>query len=279
VGWSACSPCNGLGRGRCTLWAGVRLGQNAPARAAAVHSTESSWRHCGSRSRAPASLPSCRSRCRRMPHRPRSSRTPLGLHSSQAVLGATALVVIVLAGAGLAERHQVRQDFEGSDALQSQVASIRLIPASSTLRRGCSRAARRLKVAVYCPTRVPARWSPRICAGCNGTFSATGWFPAPKGYVGQPGEQTGHFTVWAAPPRLIREGYVGCTNGTRSGHLRLARFRMVWITCPEGSTLDSGHIVLQWSRGRWTYALSLHTDTPPNRSILRTVARTVDKVP
>ena len=150
---------------------------------------------------------------------------------------------------------------------------IPLAASPAKLRTGCRRAARRLDVAIYCPTRVPVRWSPlRVCAGCNGTFSATGWFPAPRGYVGQPGESTGHFTVWAAPPAKIRQGYVGCLNGTRSRSTRVGGHTAVWVVCPPGSTLDGGHILLRWSQNGWLYAVSLHTDTAVNRNLLRRIA-------
>jgi hypothetical protein len=211
----------------------------------------------------------------------RSRRTPLGLGARGSLAGAVALLAVtLLADGGLAQSPLAYESPAASGALLRPMAtSIRLVAASSTVRRGCLRAARRLKAAVYCPTRVPAGWSPQICAGCNGTFSATGWFPAPKGYVGQPGERTGHFNVWSSPPRLIREGYVGCANGTRSGaRLRIAHLRMAWIVCPEGSTLDSGHIVLQWSRGQWIYGLSLHSDTSTNRATLRAIARSLVRV-
>jgi hypothetical protein len=216
-----------------------------------------------------------------MPDCSRSDRTPLGLSARRSVVGAAVLFALtLLANGSLAQSRLGPESLAVSRApLRPGVTSIRLVAASSTLRRGCLRAARRLKVAVYCPTSVPAGWSPRICAGCNGTFSASGWFPAPKGYVGQPGERTGHFNIWAAPPRLIREGYVGCSNGARSGaRLRIAHLSMAWIVCPEGSTLDYGHIVLQWSRGRWVYGLSLHSDTSTNRTILRAIARSLVRV-
>ena len=49
---------------------------------------------------------------------------------------------------------------------------------------------------------------------------------------------------------------------------------MTWVTCPSGSTPDAGHVLLQWSRKRWIYALSLHGDTPMNR-LLRAIARSI----
>jgi hypothetical protein len=150
---------------------------------------------------------------------------------------------------------------------------IALAPSPAMLRSSCRRAAHRLNVPIYCPTSVPARWSPaHLCGGCNGTFSATGWFAAPAGYVGQPGENAGHFTVWAAPPAKVRAGYVGCVNRTRSRPTRVGGHAAVWVVCPPGSTLDAGHVLLRWSRHGWLYAVSLHSDTAANRNLLRRIA-------
>jgi len=74
------------------------------------------------------------------------------------------------------------------------------------------------------------------------------------------------------PPKLIRKGYVGCTTGKTFGHVIIARLHMQWVNCPAGSTLDSGHVLLEWSQDTWVYVLSLHSDTRTNRKLLRTMA-------
>ena len=149
---------------------------------------------------------------------------------------------------------------------------IALAPSPAMLRSSCRRAARPPERPIYCPTSVPARWSPaHLCGGCNGTFSATGWFAAPAGYVGQPGENAGHFTVWAAPPAKVRAGYVGCVNRTRSRPTRVGGHAAVWVVCPPGSTLDAGHVLLRW-RGTGGLRGSLHSDTAANRNLLRRIA-------
>lgn len=117
-----------------------------------------------------------------------------------------------------------------------------------------------------------------VCNGCNGTFSATGSFPAPRGYRGVPNEyRTGHFTIWAEPRSLIRQWLVGCP-GKVLGHIRIRGLSMVWSTCPSGSELDAGHVLLEWSRNRWRYALSLHSNTPTNRELLRVMAEHLSEV-
>jgi hypothetical protein len=161
------------------------------------------------------------------------------------------------------------------------LGSIPLVRAPRAVRNACVKAARQLKVGIYCPTLVPVKWGTQmlVCAGCNGTFSATGDFPAPRDYLGPPDEsRAGHFTIWAATASLIQQLFVGCTDGRISGRSRIAGLGMTWIDCPPGSELDSGHILLEWSRGSWIYGLSLHRDTPTNRRLLRVIAAHVVKV-
>jgi hypothetical protein len=98
------------------------------------------------------------------------------------------------------------------------------------------------------------------------------FYPVPRGYIGEPGEGGGHFTIWASPPRLIRDGYVGCTDGRILRHLPIAGLQMTSIYCPPGSELDSGHVLLEWSSEGWVYALSLHSNTTTNRRLLRLIA-------
>ena len=193
---------------------------------------------------------------------------PASAYATQIGLSVVWCLVLFSGGGGSAATSgAVIQLEEGSKA------EIALVAAPVALRRGCLRAARRLGVAVYCPTRVPRGWAPaHLCAGCNGTFSATGWFRAPRGYVGQPGERTGHFTVWAARPAQVRQGYVGCVDGTMAGRVRVGGHAALWVVCPPGSTLDAGHVLLRWSRREWLYAVSLHADTAVNRSLLRRIA-------
>lgn len=116
----------------------------------------------------------------------------------------------------------------------------------------------------------------QACADCNGTFSATGSFPAPRGYRGVE-YRTGHFTIWAEPQRLVQQWLVGCPDKVL-GHIRIRRLSMVWTTCPSGSELDAGHVLLEWSRNRWRYALSLHSNTPTNRQLLRVMAENLIEV-
>jgi hypothetical protein len=107
----------------------------------------------------------------------------------------------------------------------------------------------------------------------------SGWFPAPESYVGQLYEPTGHLNVWAATKKLARLGYVGCTDwGKRAGTTRVLGMRAAWISCPQASSLDGGHVVLQWWIRDWTYGVSLHSNTPVNRRLARAIAARLVRV-
>lgn len=187
-----------------------------------------------------------------------------------------AVVAGVLACAGCAA-----SGHEASKANRYAVDGVRLVRAPPAVRATCMTASRRLRVVIFCPTRVPPKWGTQIevCTGCNGTFSATGSFHGPRDYVGVPGAPGwGHLTVWAATQRLIDQGFVGCTDGRTLNHETIAGRRTTWIFCPPGSELDSGHVLVEWSSNHWIYALSLHSNTAMNRQLLRIMAEHVAEV-
>jgi hypothetical protein len=198
-----------------------------------------------------------------------------GLGRIEPLTGAVFATIVVVALAGCTSHATDQLQGTSNAPGRFDVAGISLVPAPRRVRRACVKAARHLKVGIYCPTLVPIKWGTQmlVCAGCNGTFSATGVFPAPRDYVGSPEDfHAGHFTVWAATPSLIQQGYVGCTDGRISGRSHFAGLGMTWIVCPPGSELDSGHVLLEWSRGGWIYGLSLHSATATNRRLLRVIA-------
>lgn len=152
------------------------------------------------------------------------------------------------------------------------IDGIRFAATPAGVVRGC-RQAQRLTFDVYCPKFLPRGWSTGpICVGCNGTFSITGFFIGPPGYVGVPGSNTGHLNIWASPREGLAQLFVGCVDGKKKGFTHEAGRTMAWIVCPPGSELDSGHLLLQWRRGRVYYGLSLHSNTPANRALLRFMA-------
>ena len=66
-----------------------------------------------------------------------------------------------------------------------------------------------------------------------------------------------------------------CSEPTPSG-VRGVQAR--WVTCPEGSEFNSGHVVLVWIEGGVNYAVSLHGANPTNRRLARLLAEHVELV-
>ena len=80
--------------------------------------------------------------------------------------------------------------------------------------------------------------------------------------------------VMAALPRF--SSYITSCSGARpSGRLRLNGRPARWITCPDGSEMNSGHVVLAWVQGGIDYAVTIHGDFPLTRMIAAAVAGAV----
>ncbi len=115
-----------------------------------------------------------------------------------------AILVVTLTACG-ASGNNSANGRSGASTLPPRTRSpaIHLVPASAVVRRSCLRAARRFTVTIYCPMRVLAHWvTDLICIDCNGTFSITGGFTAPRNYLGMvPG--SGIRTRWRAHPAAV----------------------------------------------------------------------------
>lgn len=195
----------------------------------------------------------------------------------------TAVLVALVAAAGVtavaitgwklrSDREQARAEVSVA-AEEVDIGGIRFVGAPPDTRAECGKAARALPFPVLCPAVLPADWQPvGDCAPCNGMFSLTGYFTGPW-VSSESGEGVGHLSVWASPPEGITELYVGCPDGTALGREERNGLRADWISCSAGSTLDSGHLILQWSQGDIVYAVSLHgEDSTLARRALRLLA-------
>lgn len=103
-------------------------------------------------------------------------------------------------------------------------------------------------------------------------FVLSGYFPA-RDFSSESGEGAGHLSVWSTPPIGIDELFVGCPEGERLGSVDVGGHSAHWTACPSGSAIDSGHLLLEWSEGEITYAVSLHGgDSELNRAVVRFLA-------
>lgn len=156
------------------------------------------------------------------------------------------------------------------------IGGLHVVRAGRSVAAACRRARGLLRYPIYCPTRLPATWQPAgSCParsagdrrrGCR-VFKLVGYFDAPPEYVGsEPNE--GHVNFWAMPTaeRLIYGG--GCPDASPTRRLRFRGHPGAFSRCPEGSSLDSGHLVLEWSEGAISYGVSAHGFTDVNRRLV-----------
>ena len=152
-----------------------------------------------------------------------------------------------------------------------------LEPTPHPLLRRCAAAAGVVGFRVPCPRLIPFNAIPQLFPSRGqfvlemSGFDAPSTYPrtAPGGY-----DLPHHMFVMAAEPRLSR--YVtSCTGGRPSGRTVVHGLRARWITCPEGSEMNSGHVVLAWVQGGIDYAVTIHGDFPLTRMIAAAVAGAV----
>jgi hypothetical protein len=168
----------------------------------------------------------------------------------------------------------------------ANVGNVALVKPRSEISTYCQEAADRLDRPILCPSLLPADpYFPEyeLCRVClrQGNFLIDRVFQGSPSYVGMPSadgsaSDVGHLNIWSTPRETLDTVGLGCTRGGRpSGTIDLNGTIARWIACPAGRNppQDSGHIVLQWSAAGIVYAVSLHADTPLNRSLALFIAK------
>ena len=161
-----------------------------------------------------------------------------------------------------------------------EVAGVYLVRPEPALARFCRKSARLLGFAVPCPTLVPTTptsvvdcggYSPGGCLR-TGAFVLDGGFAGPPGYRGVQGQNSGH--LWILADRLPDAlDLQSCYGAVPSGTVPVRGRRGRWIECPDGSGLNSGHVVLVWRERGVSYAVSLHGRTKTNRLLDLAIAQ------
>lgn len=89
------------------------------------------------------------------------------------------------------------------------------------------------------------------------------------------------FVVGVKSDSLLRAFRAGCgdaSESTSSGP-DLLGVGTTWVECAgEISGMNSGHVLLRWSRGDVVYAVSLHGHTQVNRDVELAIARNIEYV-
>jgi hypothetical protein len=151
------------------------------------------------------------------------------------------------------------------------IDGVYLVRPSHSLNALCVSAARVTGLAVPCPTLIPGTPDDTFCAVgafCHipGAFVLEGTFTAPPTYHGvQPGG--GHLWIIAYDKRSGIWPKDTLQGGTVIGATHVDPYRASFVSFPEGSNLNSGHVALIWHQDGVTYAVSLHGHTRLNQRL------------
>ena len=144
----------------------------------------------------------------------------------------------------------------------------------------CRAMAARLGFAVPCPDLLPTDAtisSPSCCTFGNPNvaplFVLEEHFRAPAGYqVAEPSDiPRGHLVI-VATRRTPLSSALTCESTTPAGEgPQIWAGRSFWEVC-AGSGSNNGHVSLEWELAGIAYSVSLHGDTPENRSAVTLIA-------
>ena len=160
------------------------------------------------------------------------------------------------------------------------VAGIYLMPTGASLLRTCRRAAHKLGFAVACPGLAPSPADsleevPQMEALRE--FVLQEEFAGPPSYVGMGRaglSSIGH--MWVVSTRRRQTPRSICFDRTLRARPTRVRGRMAaFVSCPEGSSTHSGHVVLFWREAAAWHLVSLHSHTAVNRRLDLLIARSV----
>lgn len=172
------------------------------------------------------------------------------------------------------------------------VAGVELVPAEAALRASCSRAAALLGFAVPCPGLLIAHRA-AVGEGCpdqhvthpdclEDESAQDPPLPAPLAaftYVQNDVVLDGAYHLYVVGVRETsrlapyRTGCIG-PEVTQAGP-ELSGTTSTWVECPDGTAMNSGHVLLRWSRDAVVYAVSLHGHNTVNRSVELAIARNI----
>ena len=150
----------------------------------------------------------------------------------------------------------------------------------------CQAMAIRLGFAVPCPDLLPtdATISSSSCCTFGNPnvaplFVLEDYFRAPAGYpVAEPTEiPRGHLVI-VATRRTPLSSALTCEATTPAGDgPQIWAASSFWETCASRGS-NKGHVILEWEVAGIAYSVSLHGDTPENRSAVTLIARHLELV-
>ncbi len=180
-----------------------------------------------------------------------------------------------------------------------RVAGILLVAAEPSLRASCSRAAALGGFAVPCPRLIIEHRQP-VGEGCPDQDRpyAGGKDCLEDSAAGNPSGPSRRDALTYLQNDIVFPGAVHLWVVGVEEDSRLAPFRSgcvpgpevaepgpdlsgsatTWVECPDGSAMNSGHVLLRWARAGVIYAVSLHGHTSIDREVEVAIARNIEYV-
>jgi hypothetical protein len=163
------------------------------------------------------------------------------------------------------------------------IGGVYLMPAARQLWATCRRGAARWGFAVACPTLAPSPADTlELISHIGRQFLLQEQFGAPPTYVGAGtvgfgNRSVGHLWVASSPtPMSARSICYDPMARARPASVRGRR--AAFVSCPEGSSTHSGHIVLFWQQAGAWHLVSLHGHTAVNRRMDLVIASTSEMI-
>ncbi len=154
------------------------------------------------------------------------------------------------------------------------VAGVYLVPTSPALRTQCAAAARQLHNPVPCPTVLPTAAVPAGCVdGCQ-SGSPPVFTLEFSSYLSPVASEDPHaYIIGTTDPGSYFTGT--CAHDAPdpfTAARRAARGAELVLTCPKGSALNSGHVMVWLLRPPLAAAVSIHDATAEHRAIAQAIA-------
>lgn len=180
-----------------------------------------------------------------------------------------------------------------------RVAGVLLVPADTALRASCARAAAVGGFAVPCPRLVVEHRAPKgeSCPDHDMTPLSGGKDCLEDSRAGNPALPSRRDAFTYVQNDIVLPGalHLFVVGVKEDSHLAPVRTGCIgpettdpgpkldgkpttWVECPEGSAMNSGHVLLRWTRGGVIYGVSLHGHNGVNRQVELAIARNIEYV-
>ncbi len=150
------------------------------------------------------------------------------------------------------------------------VAGVYLVPTTPGLRAQCAAAARRLRSPVPCPGVLPTAALPAGCVEDCQPGSLPVFTLEFSSYLSpEAGEDPHAYIIGTTDPGAYVSS--SCAHNA-ADPFAVSRAAELVLTCPKGSELNSGHVMVWLLRNHRAAAVSIHDATAEHRDIAQVIA-------